>query len=282
MRTPGFGNPEIGQLHVALEGDHDILEADIAMDDAEGLAVLVGLGVGVGEAARDAAGDEHRQFERQLFAFVAQLMGELFEVDAPDQFHGDEEHAIGFTEVIGLNDVGVDEVRYQFGLADEVFDESFLAGVVGAHHLDGDALDEVARAPLLGFIHDAHAALENLPDDIVTKFVLDAEQRHGAMLLKANSKSSFAADFRFLSASRVPSSALCQTCGALTFPHKWRKAYNCRNGSRNRWCWLRNSSSHWLCCSTNPGTQGTRRGGIAAKPGARGDGFRTGPVRTQR
>ena len=31
---------------------------------------------------------------------------------------------------------------------------------------------------LLGFIHDAHAALKNFADDVVAEFVLDGEQRH--------------------------------------------------------------------------------------------------------
>ena len=39
-------------------------------------------------------------------------------------------------------------------------------------------LTKFARAVLLGLIDDAHAALKNLADDFVAKFVLDGEQRH--------------------------------------------------------------------------------------------------------
>jgi hypothetical protein len=114
-----------------FEGDHDVLEADVAVDDAEQFAVLIAFGVmGVGEAAGDATDDEDGEFERQDAAFLGEVPGELFEVHAADELHGDEEHAAAGAEVIGLNDVGVDEVGDQFGLADEVLDEHLLAGVV--------------------------------------------------------------------------------------------------------------------------------------------------------
>ena len=88
MRKPlRLGDAEIGQLHVALKGDHDVFEAHVAVDDAQRLAVLVGLGVRVGQPARDAAGDEHGQFLGQHALLVRKLVRELFQVHAADQFH---------------------------------------------------------------------------------------------------------------------------------------------------------------------------------------------------
>jgi hypothetical protein len=43
---------------------------------------------------------------------------------------------------------------------------------------------------LFRFVHDAHAAFENLADHIVTKIALNREESHAAMLGKAASKSS--------------------------------------------------------------------------------------------
>ena len=83
-------------------------------------------------------------------------------------------------QMIGLDDVGVDQVGDELGFADEILDEQFLVGVILADDFDGDALDEIARAVLLGFVDDAHAALKNLADDLVAKFVLDGEERHRA------------------------------------------------------------------------------------------------------
>ena len=185
QKSARLGDSKVRQLHVALERDHDVFEADVAVDDAERLAVLVGLVVRVGQAARDAAGDEHGEFLRQLAFFVGKLAGELFQIHAADQFHADEADALGLAEMVGLDDVRVDQVGDELGLADEVLDEHLLARVIRADDLDGDALDEIARAVLLGLIHDAHAALKNFADDFVAKIALDGEQRHAAMVEKA-------------------------------------------------------------------------------------------------
>ena len=80
---------------------------------------------------------------------------------------------IGLAQVIRLDDVRVDQVRDELGLADEVLDELLLVGVILADHLDGNAFDEFARAVLLGLVNNAHAALENLAHDLVPKLVLD-------------------------------------------------------------------------------------------------------------
>ena len=110
------------------------------------------------------------------------MLGELFQVHPADQLHRDEVNSIRLAQVIGLDNVGVDQIRDELGLADEVFDEHLLAGEIGPDDLDGHALDEIARAALLGFIHDAHAALKDFADDFVAEFVLDGEERHVRMV----------------------------------------------------------------------------------------------------
>ena len=152
------------------------------MNDAQRLAVLVGFGVRVGQAARDPAGDEHGEFLWQHTAFVGQMAGELLQIHAANQFHGDETNAVGFAEMIGLDDVRVDQIGDELGLADEILDEHLLARVMGADDLDGDALGEIARAVLLGFIDNPHAALKDFADDFVLKLALNGEERHGRMV----------------------------------------------------------------------------------------------------
>ena len=151
VRKPArLGDAEIRHLHVALERNHDVLETHVAVDDAQRFAVLVGLGVRVGQPARDAAGDEHGQFLRQLAFPVGELARELLQIHAANQFHADETNAVGLAEMIGLDDVRVDQVGDELGLADEVLDEHLLAGEIRADDFDGHALDEFARAVLLG------------------------------------------------------------------------------------------------------------------------------------
>jgi hypothetical protein len=92
--------------------------------------------------------------------------------------------------MIRLNNVGVDQVGDELCLTDEIFDEHFLARVVGPDDLDCHPLDEIARTMLFSFIDDPHTALKNLADDVVTKLVLDAEQRHRHMVGNRLAKSS--------------------------------------------------------------------------------------------
>src|SRR5581483_11560316 len=106
------------------------------------------------------------------------LARELFQIHAANQFHANETNAFRFAQMIRLHDVGVNQIGDEFRLADEVLDEHFLAGEIGADDFNGDALDEIARAVLLGFKDDAHAAFKNFADDFVTKFALNREQRH--------------------------------------------------------------------------------------------------------
>src|SRR6185312_15117671 len=94
----------------------------------------------------------------------------------------DEGDAVRLAKVVGLDDVRVDQVGHKLGLADEIFDEHLLAGVVGPDDFDGDPLDEIAGAMLLRLIHDAHATLENFPGDFITKFVLNREKCHARMV----------------------------------------------------------------------------------------------------
>ena len=109
-------------------------------------------------------------------------MREVFEIDAANQFHRDKTQAVRFAEMVGLDDVRMNQIGDEFGLANEIIHEHFLAAEVGPDDFDGDALDEIARAVLLRFIHDAHATLENFPGDFIAKFVLDDEERHARMV----------------------------------------------------------------------------------------------------
>ena len=60
----GLGDAEVGQLHVAFEGDHDVFEAHVAVNESQGAPILVALGVRIRQAAANSADDEHGQFDR--------------------------------------------------------------------------------------------------------------------------------------------------------------------------------------------------------------------------
>src|ERR1700733_15100356 len=108
--------------------------------------------------------------------------------------------------MLGLDDVLVDEVRDGRGFADEVIDELFLIGVILSNDLDGDALDEVARAQLFGFIDHAHAAFKNFADNLVSEIAFYCEQRHRkGMVVKSRSMSSLRLRVRGWQSANKPS-----------------------------------------------------------------------------
>src|SRR5262249_4312111 len=130
------------------------------------------------QTARHSAGDEYGQFTGQWTAFISQLLGELFEIHAADQLHRDKKHPIRFAEMIGLDDVGMDQIGDEFGFSDEIFDESLLVGIVLPNHFDGDALDEIPGAELFRLVNDAHPALKNLSYNFVSEVTLDGKKSH--------------------------------------------------------------------------------------------------------
>src|SRR6266446_1156004 len=184
QKPAGFGDPEVCQLYVAFERDHDVFEADIAVHDAQRLSVLVGFGMGVSQTPCHAAHNEHGQFLRQHPLLIGQLLGKLLEVHTADQFHRDKINASRFAEMVGLDYVGVDQVCHKFGFSDKVIDELLLVSVILPNHFNRDALDEAARAQLLSFVHYAHAAFKNFANDLVMKLVLDGKQGHETMLIE--------------------------------------------------------------------------------------------------
>src|SRR5437868_4556232 len=105
--------------------------------------------MGISEAARDPADDEHRYFNGEGLLLFVELFAELFEVDAADQFHGNEENPLRFAQMIGLNDVGVNQVGDELRLSNEIIDELFLVGVILPNDLDGNSLHEIAGPKLL-------------------------------------------------------------------------------------------------------------------------------------
>src|SRR5262249_7558899 len=85
----------------------------------------------------------------------------------------------------------MDQIRYQFRLADKIIDKLLLVGVVLADNFHGDAFNEVARAMLLGLVDNAHTAFEDFSNDIVAKLTLDREEGHKTMLAQTDSMSTY-------------------------------------------------------------------------------------------
>src|ERR1700690_547036 len=163
----GLRYPEVRQLHVALVAHEHVLWADVAVDDVQVVALAVQLLVGVGKAPGDPGDDECGQVDGHLPPKLAVPVEELLDVVAPDILHHHEVLAVHLPQVVGLDDVGVDQVRDEAGLPDEVLLEFRYRRVLAADELHGDRLLELAGPVLVRLVHDAHPALRYRADHLV-------------------------------------------------------------------------------------------------------------------
>ena len=171
---------EVGQLHVALERHEDVFRADVAVDDVEMAALAVAFGVRVGEAARDARRDEHGEIDGHGDPLPPVLLDELLEVHPAHELHDHVVLPADLPEVIGLDDVGVNEVRDQARLADEVVLEFLDGRVLLANELHRDHLAEVAGPELHRLVDHAHAPFRELAGHLIPQLTGDLLKcRHG-------------------------------------------------------------------------------------------------------
>jgi hypothetical protein len=125
-----------------------------------------------------------------FFLFLREAIDELLEVHAANQFHRDVVNAVHLAELVGLNDVRVNQISDELRFADEIVDELLLICEGLTNDFDRHALHEIARAMLFGFIHDAHPAFENFADDFVALLGANGEEACHGRACSENAKSS--------------------------------------------------------------------------------------------
>jgi hypothetical protein len=81
--------------------------------------------------------------------------------------------ATDVAEVVGLDDVGVDQIGDEAGFTDEILLKLFEGGVFFADEFHRDDFSEIARAELDRFVNDAHPALCDFTSHLVMEFVED-------------------------------------------------------------------------------------------------------------
>ena len=106
-QVEGLRDSEVGQLHVALVGDHDVFRSDIAMHDVEWASFAIALLMRVSEPTCDTGNDEGGQIYRDRAIKLLMLFQELLEIHATNKLHHHEVLASETSEMIGLNDTSV-------------------------------------------------------------------------------------------------------------------------------------------------------------------------------
>jgi hypothetical protein len=169
-RSPlGAGDAEVDELHVAGVGDHHVLRGHVAVDDAQRLAAVVPLLVGVVEALADLGDDVDRVLDgdRAMTACI-DLLEEAVERPPVHELHDDVVGVVLQAELVDLGDVGVRERDGDLGLVHQHVHEARVERVLREDLLDRDLLLEAgdavrARRVDLGHATGGHAPQQRVP-----------------------------------------------------------------------------------------------------------------------
>ena len=157
VRLLGLGDPEVGDLHLALGRDDDVRRLHVPVDDAAAVGVVERLG--------DLADDLGDTFERER----GLLDEELLDVLPLDVLHRDERRFRGgiLPDVVNRHDVRVGEDARGLRLPQEALLELALLDVVFAHRADRLERHETADDRVAAQVDDAHGALPQLANHLV-------------------------------------------------------------------------------------------------------------------
>ena len=136
------GDAEVDQLHAAVVADEDVRGRDVAVDDAERVAVAVLLVMGVVQPGGGADDDLQNVLGRQPPTLRLDRTDDLAQVLADDVLHREEEGAVVVADVVHLRDVGVMQRRRQASLRQQHPDEVLVVRVRREDPLERDQLLE--------------------------------------------------------------------------------------------------------------------------------------------
>ena len=157
-------DPEVGQLDLALIADQHVVRADVAVDDAQRLAVAR-LGVRVGQRAADAGGDVQAERGRPDDARRVRALQDFLEIPAVDQLQRQEVAAAGDAQVQHLGDVAVLEAHRDVRLVEHHVAELRIGRIRRQDPLEDDRLLEPLGAVLDRQENLGHAAVGELAQD---------------------------------------------------------------------------------------------------------------------
>ncbi len=171
-----LGDAEVDQLDRALVGDQHVLRRDVAVHEAERLAVGADARVRVVQAAQHVGDDAAAPAPSggRLSASVG-LADDPAQVLAVHVLHGDEVLIAQLAQVEDLHHVRVVEPRRDPRLVEEHLDERVVAAKLRQDALDHHQLLEALHAGLLGQEDLGHAALGELAlEDVLAELLRGA------------------------------------------------------------------------------------------------------------
>ena len=146
----GFGEPQIHELYLAVQGEEDVVRLDVPMDDGLFMRILKGQGHGFH--------DSQCLVQWQLLLALQALL----QASAIDEFHGEELASLVFAVLEDLDDIGMTQRLCVPCLTHETFEVRRVFGELFGEDLDGHFEFGLAH---LCFIDGAHPALSKLAEE---------------------------------------------------------------------------------------------------------------------
>jgi hypothetical protein len=162
-----LGDSEVDELRDAAHAHEDVLRRDIAVDDAEGLAVFAAELVGGVETAARVREDPQRHAGRQRQPLPLHRAHDLGQRVAVDPLHREVEDVVLLAEIHDLSHVRVLDLRRDARLVEEHPLEARVLRELRKDHLDRDELLEAVLAAEPRHPHARHAALRDGAEQLV-------------------------------------------------------------------------------------------------------------------
>jgi hypothetical protein len=163
----GEGDPEVEDLHVAGGAQHDVVGRDVAMNDAERLAVLVAEAVRVVQRVRELGADVDREPLGEEAILPRRELERGAERHAGDVLHHEVVSIAVLLEVVGGRDVAMVEAGGELRLGDGHALEAVVLGEDVAHALQREEALEPGDAAAASEHDLRHSAFAERTEDLV-------------------------------------------------------------------------------------------------------------------
>ena len=121
-------NPEVDELHLAIVPNHDVLRANVAVNDVHRLAIGILLIMRIIEPLAHLAHNVANASDVELLIHPHATVEDDPQVVPRHVFHGNVVIAIDISKVVYLRNVCMVELHGEFRLVDEHRDELFVLG----------------------------------------------------------------------------------------------------------------------------------------------------------
>ena len=166
-----FRDPEVGKLNISLLSNHYIFGVHIPVHNTKWSIIFVFFAVCIGKSPANSGNNEHCQIGWYVLICFNMPVQKFFQVPTGNIFHSHEILLSNLSQVIGLHNIGVDEVSHQFCLANKIVTKFLNRRVFFADQFDCHNFPEPTNSSLGCLVDQSHSTLRNFTGQFVVNFI---------------------------------------------------------------------------------------------------------------